>query len=627
MKAQNIAFENTAPFYNYEELQNDNIVWGYLTIPENWEKENSKKIKIAVTVLKNTAKNENAKAVVFIQGGPGSSGIATIWSWLMHPLRKTHDIVLFDVRGTGFSTPRLCPNLGKELLEILAKNQSAEEDEKQKTSIALSCKEKLIKNDIDIEAYNSKSIAKDLHVLKEKLGYDAWNVYGASYGTYIAQIYASEFPEDIKSLILDSSIDDITTYYTKNTSNYINTLRKVFTGCEADPNCKAAYPDLEKMYYEVIAALEKEPITVAVDENLIASGGFTFNAEDFKIAIHQALYNKQLVEMIPLLIYQFHEKNKGTLGNLVPALSSLIQMDYGVYYCVSCNEVLPVNNFDAYKENAAQFDKLNGGISFYKSDFKVCEKWNLNRIHIDSVSKSESLKTLKETSFPVLLFSGEYDPITPQNNGENTANNFKSAYNIIGKTYGHVPGFTRIGNDVTTKFTTNPHETIDVNAFEKAKKVVFVTNIKPNVGVSRMGNSLSANEPIFLFPLFIALGIMLIYILVHTINFFRKKYARSSDKIIRLLTIITSIVGLGSLISLIMSIQEIANYNYFILAVGLPDRFNYIFWIVLLFFGLLITTILYFAISVKKITNRSILFSILFSNILLATYLFYWGVI
>ena len=350
--AQDATFEEAAPFYARLQEQTDkgNIVWGYLNVPESWEKPQGKKVKVAITVLKRNTQEGEAKAMVFLQGGPGASGVQTIWTWYRHPLRKTHDIVLLDVRGTGHSSPRLCPDLGKEFVNILAKNQSAEQDEKEKSAAALSCRQQLINEGVDITAYNSISVANDLHALKKALNYKQWSVYGASYGTYMAQVYTSTYPEDVQKLILDSVIDDISTYYVNNSSNYMESLKKVFEQCKKDGKANAQYPDLENVYYGVIKDLTNNPLTVSVDKEVVASGKFTFNVEDFKIAIQQALYNKQLVEVIPVLIYQFRNRNKDVLGNLVGAFSALASMDYGVYYCVSCTEVLPRNNYTAYEK-------------------------------------------------------------------------------------------------------------------------------------------------------------------------------------------------------------------------------------------------------------------------------------
>lgn len=624
IQSQNGSLEEAETFFpNADALKGDTIEYKFLSVLENWDDSNSKTIKIAVTILKSKSNKDNTDAVVFIQGGPGASGVQNIGSWYKHPLREKNDIVLFDIRGTGFSEPRLCPNLGKKFLEILAKNQSVNDDENQKTSEALLCKQDLLNQGVDIEAYNSVSVSKDLHALKKSLGYLNWHVYGASYGTYMAQVYSSLFPKDVKTLTLDSSISNISTYYTQNTTNYMRSLIKVFQKCSNDEACNNQYPNLKKVYYEIIADLENHPITVTVDENIIESGEFTYNSEDFKIAIQQALYNKQLIEILPLLIYQFKDRNEDALGNLVAAFSSLLGMDYGVYFCVSCNETLPNNEINEYLADAAKYDQLNGGVSFYKSDFKVCEKWNLNRQ--DTVVPYD-LSKLSDISTPVLIFSGEFDPITPVLNGAEVAEKLENGYSIVGYNLGHVPGFTETGNRVVESFINNPSVKPDLNAFKNVEKIDFVKNISINSGISKVGNSLNQMDLVFLSPVCIALLIMLIFIINHTVKLFRRKYKNNSDKVVRIFSILTSIMGIIGFTILIMAIIKIANENYLILAFGLPNNFNYVFIIVVIFMILLVATILFFIFKLKNINDRSIVVSVLFSNILLVVYFFYWGI-
>ncbi|MBQ4803357.1 alpha/beta fold hydrolase [Aquimarina sp. MMG015] len=625
IQGQNTSIEETETFFpNADVLKEDTIEYKFLSVPENWDDPKSNTIKIAVCILKNKSNKANADAVVFIQGGPGASGVQNIRSWYRHPLREKNDIVLFDIRGTGFSEPRLCPDLGKKFMEILAKNQSETEDEKQKTAEALFCKQDLLNQGVDIEAYNSLSVSRDLHALKTLLGYSNWHVYGASYGTYMAQVYTSMFPKDIKTLSLDSPISEISTYYTKNTTNYISSLSKVFKRCLSDSDCHNQYPDLETIYYKTIADLEEHPITVKVDKKIIASGEFTYNSEDFKIAIQQALYNKKLVEVIPLLIYQFHERNEDALGNLVAAFSSLLGMDYGVYFCVSCNETLPNNKISEYQTDASKYKGLKGGVAFYKSDFKVCEKWNLNR---QDTIVPHDLSKLSSISSPVLVFSGEYDPITPLTNGDKVARKFKKGYTVVGHNLGHVPGFTRTGSKVAEFFINNPNKQLDISAFKKEATIDFVGGVALNPGVSKVGNNLSKINLVFLLPLFVALLIMFVFIFTYVIKLIRKKYKTNSDKIIRVLSILTSIVGITGLISLVLALTKVAGQNYFVLAFGLPENFNYIFTVLLIFSALLFITMLYFIVRIKIINDRSIVFSVLFSNILLVTYLFYWGIL
>jgi pimeloyl-ACP methyl ester carboxylesterase len=594
-------------------------------VPENWEAPDSNMIKVAVIVLKSLSEQEKSDPVVFIQGGPGADAISRLRLWDTHPLRNDHDIVIFDPRGTGFSEPRLCPDLGKKIFRILAKDQSEQKDEDDKAAAALICKQEMLNRNINVYAYNSWSMARDLHSIMAALNYNKWNVYGVSYGTHVAQVYASLFPEDISSLVLDSFIPDITNYYVENTTNYVTGLEKVFSYCENDPACAASYPDLENIYYETIADLKKNPITVEVGEEMVDSGKFTYNAEDFKVAIQQALYQKQLIEIIPLLISEFHNRNEAALSNLVEAFSALLDMDYGVYFSVTCNEAIPNNQYDAYLRDAKQYSRLSGGISFYKSDFIVCDRWNQERP--DSSTVSAKLVDLRNATFPVLLFSGEYDPITPPQTAEVTEEKFAEYQYIHGYSHGHIPGFTENGKQLAQKFIENPTQMLNSDSYKNQQQVSFASGVQMNAGIAEMGSSLNERDIIFLAPLLIALILMMIFIITYTIKSIKNRYSTLADRIIRALGVVLSITGLIGVVLLILAISEVMNQNYYILAFGLPSEFNYIFDILQVFTVLLIITFLFFIVKIKKLKNRSVIFSLLFSNIVLVTYLLYWNVI
>ena len=623
-QTNNIKLESASSFYpNEDQINQEDIVWGYLSVPENWDKPKGIKIKIAVAVLKKISENTDKNPIVYIEGGPGAGGIEGIRSWLNHPLRKNRDIVLMDIRGVGFSEPKLCPDLGKRFLEILATNQNYEKDEQDKAVAALACKRDLISRNIDISTYNSKSIAKDLNALKKVLKHENWNVFGVSYGTQLAQVYANDFPDDIKSLILDSSISDISQYYNRNTTNYSGSLNKVFEACKKDPNCNIQYPNLEQIYYETIVRLEKDPITVQVDKKIIQKGTFTYNAEDFKIAIHQALYQKWLIEVLPLLIYQFNQENKDALSALVAAFSGALGLDYGAYYCVSCTEVIPFNSISEFNQDASKYKKLKGGLSFYKSDFTVCEEWNKGSEELSFVPNE--LSDLSVLTAPVLVFSGGFDPITPDSNGKITQAKFKNAFLVNAPNYGHAPSFSRAGYKIIPEFINNPNQKPDTSGFQSKQMVHFVNEVKVNGGVSNFANSLNEFNLLFLSPFLIAVIILLISIFYFLFSLIKNKKDTKTNKILKLLIVLTSFLGLFCLVGFILAISNTAALNFYILAFGLPTSYNYLFVIQLLFIGLLVITILYFLFKIRKISDVSIVTSILFSSTLMGIYFYYWG--
>lgn len=615
--------ERESPFPNSKFLVGENIQWGNLIVPENWESLKGE-VKIAYAVLNNKKSKNNFEAVVFIQGGPGASGTETIWQWVNHPIREYKDIILFDIRGTGLSEPRLCPDLGKKILEILSKNQKEEEDEKEKINAVISCKTDLISKGVDISSYNSLAIAKDMNALKASLGYKKWSVYGVSYGTHVAQVYASNYPNDIESLILDSPISSIGSYYEKNTDGFMSGLLKVFKKCKDDPACNSSYKDLDTMFFDVIKDLEINPITVKVDDKFLKSGEFTFNSEDFKIVIQQALYHKQMIEVIPLLISQFKVRNKKALSNLVPSFASLLSMDYGVYYCFSCEEVLPLNDISKFNKESSKYEGLDGGVAFYESDFMVCEKWG--KIERDSLfMMNNSTKNLKR-NIPTVIISGEYDPITPSSNGSELSTKLTESKFLEIPTYGHSASFTQKGSKLVSDFLSDVDIKSDTKLFSDIKPVHLVNDVTINSGVFKMGSSFNNLDLVFLSPLIIAFVLMTFFIINYTIKIFKKEYSKIADSIIRLMGIFTSTVGILCFALLVRGISETAANNYFILAFGLPSSFDYVFIGVAVFAFLLILSFAYYFLKLKSIRDRSIVFSLLFSNLLCIVYLMYWGI-
>lgn len=598
----------TSYFPDWKEVNNQNIKWYNLNVPENWENTSSNKtIKLAVAVLPSLKKSN--KNVVHISGGPGGWCIGAIKKWLNHPLRNEANIILVDLRGTGFSEPSLCPKLGEDILQVLAENNNTTKDINEIVNVSEQCKNDLIEKGIDIKSYNSLNISKDLHALKKSLGINKWFVYGISYGTYIAQVYSNQFPNDFEGIILDSPINNINEYYKNNTFNYINSLNTLFK------ESKEKYPDLESKYYSVINKLSKKGVEVDVDKAIVQTGKFTYNADDFKIIIHQSLYNKQLIELIPLIIKSFYKEDKFILVNLVDAFSEVLKRDFGTYYCVSCNDGFTDKSIEEYGKNAAAFTKNKGGILFYRSDLSVCEEWEIgaNKIN-DSVQKNNQIKAL--------IFAGKYDPITPLSNGKEIAKKYKNGF-LFEMPYGHGTSFSKAGKGIVERFIKTPDKKPEVK--EKLSQIEFISNIKYNSGISKLAKSI--NKPVLLFisPLIIAIIIIFGTFLYCGFSIFRNK--NKELNILKYLFIANSLLAMIVVFGLVWAIFQTSNYNFYILLFGLPEKYNFLFILNYIFIGTTIISVLYLLFKIKIIPYIEVVFSIAFSFILVIIYFLYWGII
>ena len=72
------------------------------------------------------------------------------------------------------------------------------------------CHDRLVQHGVDLSAYNSAATAADIEDLRVVLGYSKWNLYGGSYGSRIALTVMRDFPQGVRSVILDSAIPPLT---------------------------------------------------------------------------------------------------------------------------------------------------------------------------------------------------------------------------------------------------------------------------------------------------------------------------------------------------------------------------------------------------------------------------------
>ena len=125
------------------------------------------------------------------------------------------------------------------------------------------CHRELAATGADLSAYNSTENAADFADLRKVLGITTWNVYGTSYGSYLAQTLMRGHPEGIRSVVLDLVLP---TTYTIPGNWWITHagFDNLFQACAAETACNAAHPHLEKTFTGLVNKLEAEPLTTTV---------------------------------------------------------------------------------------------------------------------------------------------------------------------------------------------------------------------------------------------------------------------------------------------------------------------------------------------------------------------------
>jgi pimeloyl-ACP methyl ester carboxylesterase len=200
--------------YYTQELNWENCGGGFectkLTVPLDYANPTEK--AIAISVIRLTAKENTLGSLILNPGGPGGSGIQYTRAAeyvTTQTIRDNFDIVGFDPRGVGESTPIEC--IDDQTTDAYVALDGTPDDEfelaasiEMLTQFGAAC----LANSPDlITQVDTISAAKDIDILRAALGDEKLNWLGKSYGTYLGATYAQLFPQNVGRMLLDGAID------------------------------------------------------------------------------------------------------------------------------------------------------------------------------------------------------------------------------------------------------------------------------------------------------------------------------------------------------------------------------------------------------------------------------------
>ncbi|MCX5201943.1 alpha/beta hydrolase [Streptomyces sp. NBC_00237] len=238
-------------------------------------------------------------SLVFNFGGPGASGLTTLAEAkdTYRSLGKRYDLVSFDPRGVGRSSPVNC---GKEAEEELEDGDGAPQVPpgdapldhgdlvKELKDIAAACAQHTGKLLPHVGTIN---VSRDLDVLRQALGDEKLNYMGISYGTRLGSVYAAQFPDRSGRLVLDA-VDTLTENSRVSGLNQARAFQKAFeaflaTCADQKQNCPLGSTTAEatRTVDRVVAALTRKPVR---DE-----AGNPFGVADLRGALSISLYAAQ----------------------------------------------------------------------------------------------------------------------------------------------------------------------------------------------------------------------------------------------------------------------------------------------------------------------------------------------
>jgi pimeloyl-ACP methyl ester carboxylesterase len=456
-------------------VEGRNVICGYVTVPEQHADPLGRTIDLAVAIIKSPQSNIQPDPLFMAQGGPGGSTIDTYAERLLTDSRllTNRDIVLWDQRGTMYSKPNLyCSEYDQLTADTIEKVLSKDQSKTLEQQTVAACRQRLAGEGIDLSAFDSLENAADISDIRQALGYEKINLYGVSYGTLLAQHYMRQFPDSLRSVILDGVVPPQTNFNLNGAQTMNRSFEELFKACQKDLSCNKAYPDLEKVFYETVDKLNKTPARISLtDSNATPPVTYqhaVIDGDTFMSGIFQMLYAGAIIPALPRVIFEAHQGKFDFFGRIFSQLVFDRSMSYGMYYSVFCSED------GVFKPEDQNLNNLPPEIVAAEKDtpaqlLEDCRIWQ-----VTPLGPSANQPVISD--IPTLLLSGQFDPVTPPPYAQAVAANLSHSQSVVFPTGGHGQAMEGTCEDgMINAFLAAPQTPVDTSCIQKQTQVAFIT--------------------------------------------------------------------------------------------------------------------------------------------------------
>ncbi len=401
---------------------------GYLHVPEGRNNPNSRILDLYVVVVRAYGPNRQPDPLFYIVGGPGvavtredivaSSHLSIFWE-----VNAQRDLVFLDQRGTNDKHRLTCDWPSTAIVDTSQQQM----DDWMKQCLA--------NLDGDPRFYTTVSAMRDLDQARAALGYDKINLYGISYGVAAAQVYMRMFPEHFRAAVLDhgNALDLPLFPILPQTTQ--SALEQLFTYCDQDEKCHAAFPDIRGDLKSVLNRLAKGTVVTSYTP----PGGTkpaSLSLMDLEDGIYQLMYSGNYGQ-IPSIVHTLASNEDWTNfaksyseQNPNPGGSGASEPFLFMQYMIDCFEP------------AASFGSTAGAGtgSYYQDVFMNNVK--INQKICAALPKPDPALIYgpgKPAPLSALMFNSLLDPIFPPSSMDLALKEFTKSRVAVEPTEGHEP--------------------------------------------------------------------------------------------------------------------------------------------------------------------------------------------
>jgi pimeloyl-ACP methyl ester carboxylesterase len=271
-------------------------------LPMDYDQPRGTQVHIKVARVPATDRAHRIGSLFFNFGGPGGTSVDYLQAagaGVFTTLNERFDIVGFDPRGVGQSTPSIDCHVNQERKGIYSQPVPTPRtiDVDAYVAKAKSYVNACLENGEILRHVSTANVARDMDALRAAIGDTKLNYLGFSYGTFLGATYAALFPRNYRALVLDGPVDarqyinDPMQNIAEQTAGFEDALDRFLAACKADQEACAHFGgnNPSRAFDNLIAQAEHH----AIPAPLYTPDPRPVDGDDIRMGTAVFLYAKQ----------------------------------------------------------------------------------------------------------------------------------------------------------------------------------------------------------------------------------------------------------------------------------------------------------------------------------------------
>ncbi|MFF0740451.1 alpha/beta hydrolase [Streptomyces sp. NPDC004111] len=257
------AFAGTLRWAPCDEPEEPGAECAALSVPVDWARPSGPRFDLAVARRQAADPGARIGSMVFGPGGPGDSGVDRVVDQIGRfspEVRRRFDIVSFDPRGVGRSSPVTCSP------EVLAERPSPELRSQADFDATVAYNKRLradcrARTGPVFDHLDTAQTVQDLDALRAALGERKLTFHGSSYGTLLGAQYAETFPRRVRAMVLESvmdhSVPTARDFLRSGAATAQDSFREFVKWCGGTARCALHGRDVRAVWQSLLARAER----------------------------------------------------------------------------------------------------------------------------------------------------------------------------------------------------------------------------------------------------------------------------------------------------------------------------------------------------------------------------------